>query len=72
MDGKPLEFFLCRWKFQRRKDIQIEIMDVEEIDTLVIAVDSEWVEREVKEIFEMRSDRSLDLRKGRLSFILLW
>jgi len=38
-------------------------MDAEEIDTLAITVDGEGVEREVKEIFEMRSDRSLDLRE---------
>ena len=63
VDGKPLESFLCRWKLQRRKDIQFEIMDVEEIDTLVIMVDGKGIEREVKEIFEMRSDRSLNLRE---------
>ena len=61
MDRKPLEFILCRWKLQRGNDIQFEVMDVEEIDTLVITVNGEWVEREVKEIFEMRSDRSLNL-----------
>jgi len=61
VDRKPLEFILCRWKLQCGNDIQIEIMNIEEIDTLVITVNGEWVEREVKEIFEMRSDRSLDL-----------
>ena len=42
-------------------------MDVEEIDMLgTIMVDGEWVQREVKEIFEMRPDRGLDLSVSRI------
>ena len=63
VNGKPLEFLLGRQEFQRRDGIQFEIMDVEKIDTLGIMIDGEWIEREVKEILEMRSDRSLNLRE---------
>jgi hypothetical protein len=36
-------------------------MDGEEVDPFVITVDGERVEREVKEIFEVGSDGSLNL-----------
>jgi len=40
-------------------------MDVEEVDPSIITVDGKRVEREVKEIFEVRSDRSFNLPTSR-------
>jgi hypothetical protein len=36
-------------------------MDVEEVEPFIITIDGKRVEREVKKIFEVRSDRRLNL-----------